>query len=447
MNTRFYTQIKNSSYKSIDGVNGTRLSTDIVTEGEKVKILIWQIISVIGLNIAYIIVISDIFDYYNFQYEFDFFKFIIGIFILLLSLGLGFKINKAYFSAIYNVIFLYLLCGQVIYYQYNPDVSIIQVIVIFSCLIFIFLFSRINKKFERPVRIKNSDFYIGLVTIFLFLPFLILFYNHINLKNLLFIDVYKTRAYFNGIKNSYTAYASAHLARILLPYLIVRKLVKKQHIMMILYIVMLLYLYLCGALKSIFIGLLALLVFYKGTYYKKTIFFIKGISFISFGGIIMYNLFDNIFILDKFVRRVLFVPARLGNITYEYFKDNLTYLSHSPFGFGIVDYPYDLGPAHYIGEVVIGTPGLSANTGVFTEGLMSFGLLGGIVAALICSLILLYFGMVEINPKYFGLIFVYIYYMNTSVLSTLLLTHGLFFLMFFASLFLREEGKTFVKKK
>lgn len=426
-------------------MNTLTSTKEFVTRNEKYPVLVWQLICIVGLNIGYIFVVSDAFDYYGFQFEFDFFKFISGNIILLTSLFTGFGINKPYFFAVWNIMYLYLLVGEVVYYQYNSDANLIQVIVIYICLIFIYLFSKINKKFKEFPEIKNDDSVLGVITILLFLPFIVLYYKYINLKNLLFIDVYKTREIFSNISNIYTGYAKAPLARVLLPFLIVRKRLKRQHIMMMLCILMLIYLYLCGALKSIFIGLIALIIFFKGTYVRKILIFLKGVAFVMYVGTLVYLLFGNVFLLDALGRRVFFVPAQLGNIYYEFFKDRLTYLSHSPFGLGIVEYPYDRPIVKYVGEFVLGNPGSSPNVGIFTEGIFSFGFIGGILGALIASLIILYFGMINIDKRFFGIIFVYIYYMNTSLLSTLLLTHGLLFFMIFSYIFLRTKDNRYTE--
>lgn len=427
-------------------MNTLKSTREIVTKKDKYRILIWQFICIVGLNIGYIFVVSDAFDYYGFQLEFDFIKFIYGNIILLTSIIIGVGINKPYYFAVWNIMFLYLLGGEVVYYQYNSGANLIQIVVIYICLLLIYLFSKTNKRFKKFPYIKNSDSVIGLITILLFVPFVVLYYKYINLKNLLFIDVYKTRAIFSNISDIFTAYLKAPLARVLLPVLIVKKRIKKQHFLMVLYIMMLIYLYLCGALKSIFIGLIAVVIFFKGTYVRKTLLFLKGVAFIMYVGTATYLTTGNVFLLDALGRRVFFVPAQLGNVYYNYFHDKLTYLSHSPFGLGIVEYPYDRPIVKYVGEIVLGTPGLSANVGIFTEGIISFGLLGGILGALIVSLIILYFDMIDIDKRFFGIIFVYIYYMNTSLFSTLLLTHGLFFLIIFSYFFLREKSDMYSNK-
>src|SRR5699024_265805 len=122
-----------------------------------------------------------------------------------------------------------------------------------------------------------------------------------------------------------------------------------------------------------------------------------------------------------------------------FFKNNFTELSHSPFGLSLSYKNFPGALSRYVGEFVMEKPGLNANVGVFTEGYISFGFLGLIIFAVIITLIILYLKMCKIDKKFFGIIMVYIYYLNTAFLSTLLLTHGMMFLLLFSYYFLRGE--------
>jgi len=48
----------------------------------------------------------------------------------------------------------------------------------------------------------------------------------------------------------------------------------------------------------------------------------------------------------------------------------------------------------------------------------------------------------DIDPDYYGIIFAYVYIINTSFVETLLVTHGLLFLIVFSAMFVpRRSGK------
>lgn len=415
----------------------------------KLKAIVWQVIAIVGLNISYITVIANEFEYMGFEYELNYTKLFVSILIMIIMLFLGLNINNEFLFTVWNIMFLYLFCGEMVFYQYNPLAKVTQPILVAFCLIFIFLISKINISFKKTKTIKNPDFIITTIGIVMFLPFLA-YFKYINIKNLLFIDVYETRTLFRKVNIGINDYLLAPLSRIILPMLIIRKLEIKHYKKALLFFVMIVYLYLCGALKSVFIGLIALLVFYRGSYIKKALLFSQGIAFLTITGSLIAYLSGNLFLVDAFIRRVFFIPPYLENLYINYFTNNYTYLSHSPFGLNIVENKYNIEPLSlWFGEVVMGQPGLNANIGLLTEGYISFGIFGGIFFGILISLILLFFKMVNLDPKYFGILFVYIYYFNTSFLSTLLLTHGLFFLIIISYYFFREQdfGKVNIKSK
>lgn len=401
------------------------------------KIIIWQAISIIGLNIAYVFVISHKFSYMGFTLDFNIVKLILGTIILLLTLLLNFLLVDKFIFAVWNIIYIYLLAGEVIYFQYTKDASLIQILSVMLTLIILVGVSRTKKVFGENRILKNADQILTPLSFILFIPFVVLYYRYIDIKNLFFIDVYKTRQIFRSVSTPLTGYIQAPLVRIILPFLIVQNIEKKNWWKVLIFSLMIIYIYLCGALKSVFFGLLALLLFYKGDYYTKILRFLKAVSFFSFFGIIFEKITGSVFFLDSFIRRVFFVPPYLNQIYIKHFTDNHTYLSHSPFGF--IESEIQGSLSLYVGEVIMGIEGLNANVGVFTEGYISFGILGTLVFSFLICAIFLFLKMIRISPKYFGVVFVYIYYLNTAFFSTLLLTHGLFFFLIFSYLFLREK--------
>ncbi|MGO1368491.1 O-antigen polymerase [Senegalia sp. (in: firmicutes)] len=404
------------------------------------KVIIWQMIAIIGLNLAYVFVISDRFSYMGFTFTFNLSKLLVGTVILTIMLLLNYLIKDKFIFAVWNIMFIYLFAGEVIYYQYTKHSSIVQLGTIAMTLILLVFVSRTKKVFSENRRFKHIDQLLTPLSIILITPFIVLYYRYIDIKNLFLIDVYKTRALFRHISTPLTGYINAPLVRIILPFLIVENMERRKWFKVTLFFLMIIYIYLCGALKSVFMGLFALLLFYKGDYVLKVVNFLKAISFLTFFGILVEAISGSVFLLDSFIRRVFFVPPYLNNIYIKYFTGNYTYMSHSPLGLGLVESNLDRSLSMYVGEVVMGLKGLNANVGLFTEGYISFGFLGSIIFSMLICGIFLYIKMIKISPKYFGIVFVYIYYLNTSFLSTLLLTHGLFLFLVFSTLFLRHSA-------
>src|SRR5699024_3201588 len=219
--------------------NKTIKKEELIDPRSKHKTIKWQIISILGLNLVYVFVIAEAFSYnVNYQFEFSYWKLILGSSILLSCLFIGSKINRQYYFAVWNVIFLYILGGEVIYFQYNPDANVTQLIIVYISLVFIYLFSRINIKIRDTRTIKGSDTLLGWISIIMILPFIVFFYDNVNLNVLLLKDVYDSRGIYRTQSNVYTAYTLSILSRVILPLLIIKKAFKKQYVMMSIYILM-----------------------------------------------------------------------------------------------------------------------------------------------------------------------------------------------------------------
>ncbi len=417
------------------------MKKEILSYNERIFIFVGMLLLYIGVIISYKFVVANAYGYMGFVDELNYIKLFACLILSTFLISLNLFIKKGYYCIIYNFTFIFFYIGIVTIYQFENKASFVPTFVMTFTLILIKCFEHMKKvKLVSKVNWKSPDKKLVTLAFILFVPFLI-YLPHINLKNLFFIDVYETRTLFANISYTLLDYIKAPLSRVVLPILIISAIEKKDSKIFV-FVAMIIYIYLCGALKSIFLGLIALIFFYKGRYFQKTAVMILFFICCSYIGIGMYLFFDSTVLINLPIRRVLIVPGELTSDYWLYFKDNLTYLSHSPFGLGIVKYQYPIDIIHYYGEFVLGKPGSSPNVGIITEGLFSFGMIGGLLFGLIYVLILVYFDAIDLDPKYFGILFVYIYYLNTALLSTLLLTHGLFFLMIFSYFFLKKNERT-----
>src|SRR5690606_14533974 len=159
----------------------------------------------------------------------------------------------------------------------------------------------------------------------------------------------------------------------------------------------------------------------------------------TFFGLIIFSLSENTFLVNSFLRRILFIPPLLDKYYYETFGDFHLLWSYNIIGELFFNYPLDVQPNMYVGEIVLKNEGMIANVGVITEGYFSFGFLGVILHSLFISFLFIVLKQIKIKPMFFGIVFVYIYYINTSFITILLLTHGLLFFVVYAYLFLNKD--------
>lgn len=418
----------------------------IISQGiskKRAKLFIYEILCFICLSISYCLVISSEYSYMGFQCIFELYKFIIGLSTMLVFTVIGIFIKDRIIYAIWNTVLLYNLYGTIILYQFNKS-SIITVISVTLMLLIILFISKINFNFKQyNFNIENNSKIlkkIALISFVLLIPFIILYYDKINLKNLLLIDIYDTRLSFREINMGILGYIISPLTRVLGPILMAYSIHYKNKRYFLFSLFIIVYIFLCGAVKSIFIGIFAVIIFYKGDYIDKPIIFAKIILILTIGGMMIYYINENLFLLDGFVRRVFFTSPYLDNIYYNYFNGNHTLGMHTDIGefFGLRDkilHGYS-SLSMFIGDGIMKESGSNANVGVLTEGYVSFGILGSIFSSIIIAIIYNIIRCTRMDSFLFGVIFTFIYYLNTSFILTLMLTHGLGFFLIFSILFL-----------
>lgn len=421
----------------------------IISQGvskKRAKLFIYEILCFICLSTSYCLVISDKYAYMGFKYIFEPYKFIIGICIMLILTVIGTFIKDRIIYAIWNVLLLYNLYGTIILYQYNNS-NFITVISVTLMLMIILFTSKINfnfKQYKFNIE-KNSKVLktIAAISFILLIPFIVLYFNKINLKNLLLIDIYETRLNFREVNMGILGYIVSPLTRVLAPILMAYSIKYKNKRYFAFSLLIIIYIFLCGAVKSIFIGIFAVIIFYKGDYIDKPTIFAKIILILTVCGMIIYFLTSNLFLLDGFVRRVFFTSPYLDNIYYSYFNGNYTLGMHTDIGelFGIKSKVLNgySSLSMFIGDGIMKEAGSNANVGVLTEGYISFGILGSIFSSIIIGIIYNIIRCTRMDSFLFGVVFIYIYYLNTSFLSTLMLTHGLGFFLIFSIMFLYRK--------
>ncbi|WP_297518474.1 hypothetical protein [uncultured Clostridium sp.] len=410
----------------------------------RVKVFILQLLSYISLCGVYKYIILEDFEYNGFKYIKNDEKFLIGIIIILCILLIIMLVRDKFWFLVINIIVTMYLFGSVIYFQFsdgNIKVVLSQVILIITLIIFsnINIKNHLNKKnLENNISKKKILFIFSLGTMIVF----IIFYGkYINLNNLFLIDVYETRLIFREVSISILDYIYAPLSRVILPILLIVYIRDKDKKKIYIITVCIIISYLFGANKSTLIGIFTIFLFYKGTYMKKCTNFLMAILLAGVLSLIGKILIGSSYIANAVLRRVLFLPTHLENIYYDFFENNYTYGMHTDLGtfFGEMKYNKDI--SRFIGEDIMGKADMNANVGVITEGFFSFGIFGVVIACIVVGMFFLYLNYMDVNPRYFGVAFTFIYYFNSSFLTTLLLTHGLLCLVFFIGIFLKNTNR------
>lgn len=408
------------------------------TKNKNRVIIISVLILYLLLIFIYTIVAKE-YSYFvtQFMNQFSILRLLISTAILGILLALIPRIKDDITLFIYVCVLVLLFLGEAVCYIFNNS-NPVALIGVTAFLVFIVMLQKTKLEIRESKLAKNPMPVLLIIAILLFIPFVILYHDKINLNNLFLSDVYETRAVFRENQYRIIGYITAPLSRVILPALIALSIKHKKYNYLVVCSIMVLFVFLCGALKSILFGLFAVLLFYKGDYNDKCVRLLIGLIISSILGIGLYYVFKNIEIINIF-RRVFFVPPRLNSFYADYFLGNPDYLAHSPLGLGLTENEFGSSLSMYFGENIMNAPGFNANVGLIIEGFISFNYIGMILFAFLAAIIMHYFRWIKTNRIFAGILFVYIYYINTAFLSTLLLTHGLLFLILFAYLFMRER--------
>jgi len=413
--------------------------------------IISSLVIFILLNISYVF---DVSVYYNHSYlpfivHFNALKFI-AIIALSVSITIaGALIKSEFIRLIWYVLLIMQYYSSAILYCYYPNISfgiVLQNIILLGVL---FAAGLIKPNVKLPsFSLANNHKYFMILSVLMFAPFVYYYWQFISLGDLLLNkdDISHTRALFRTVNVPMLGYLISPLSRILFPILMVYSIKSKKYHLFVISAMVIAYLFLCSATKSVLVGGMLSAFFYYGDKWRDK-FKLLSLLIISLLviSVIASHLFSIRLFTDAFVRRVFFVPPFLDDIYHLYFIDNYTFWGHSPFGMHLHDVSFmnGKGVSMFIGEDVLGFEGLNANIGVITEGYLSFGYIGVIIHSLAFASIFIYIRILKISPHYFGIIFAYLFYFNSSLFSTLLLTHGLLFLLIIFTLFLQNTKDDF----
>lgn len=288
----------------------------------------------------------------------------------------------------------------------------------------VYLLSKIRIDFSSiPVINKLQALYLllGITTVGV-IPYLLVYGAHINLKNLLLVDVYRTRAIMGELSNSYFGYTYSIFTKIIIPLIIVFGLELKKKIWVLVGIFYLILFYLFGAHKTVYVGLLVVLVFYRFSFVQSVKYIIKYSSLLIVLVTIVAILgYDYPWILS--FRRVHFIPTLLDICYLDFFEGNYLYWSESIFK-NFIEYPYDIRATNLIGKTYFNRPDMSANNGLISEGYMNFGSWGVLINTLIVGSYFAVLNSLKIPAKYFGLFVLTMFSFLSSSVFTVLLTHG-----------------------
>ena len=415
----------------------------ILIERNKFQILTLLIILCLLLSLVYTFFVTETYSYMGFSSNFSLSRLLVSFSILLFTLFLfnWIKINDfIYFVG--NIYFVLTIIPSSITYTNQ----LINISILFSHYFIFYSIFLIGNYIYFPVKLfsikeNNKIILVVLFSFLMIIPFIIKFLPHINLKNLLLQDIYETRAIQRKISSPYYGYTYSILCKVLVPILIVYSIVYKNYKLLLFGFFLLIFLFLCGAHKSVLLGSILLVLFYFGNVINKLKMFLSLTIIIIVSFSVFYTI-DNESLLPLSIvaRRAFFVPSLLDSFYFDFFEQTPLYWSGS-IGRNFIDYVYDKPIPYIIGEVYFSDPEMAANNGIVSDGFSNAGFLGVIINGLFLGFYMSVIKSLNISHKFYGLYFLLLISIISSSLPVVLLTHSGIALLIFALIFQKNTSK------
>ena len=401
------------------------------------------------LHFAYMIHYDD-FDYVRLTQGIEFYFYLpryvlASIIILFYCILLLFsKVSDFLYSILLLILIFFVIPSGLLFSSsksLNP--GIFSMHILFFLFVYIFSFIKWNLTFPKVNSYQSMILLISISVIGL-IPFIILYGPYIDIRNLWLVNVYETRALvLSNVDNLYTAYTYSWFAKIIIPISLVFCIYFRKRTLLIISILSLLFLYLCGAHKTVFYGTFFMIFFYKYDHLKKMTFFLKLITLFLMLTIAATIFFDFSILWELSFRRALMLSALLDYCYFDFFNHNYIYWSDS-FLSNFIHYPYEISPDFIIGRDYFNKPKMNANVGIISDGFKNAGYFGAIINIFIVSLIFSFLNSLKISPKFFGLFLLFSFTLLNSSLTTILLTHG-GGIMIIVAMFLLRNTETALK--
>jgi hypothetical protein len=379
----------------------------------------------------------------NLVYEIDYIKFIISTaFILFNTCILTISKFKDFHYSITSLVLIFFVFPSAIMFSYVKEIDYRIFLSHNLFFLTVLMIGKLKIKLViRKIEIKQSKKLLLLVVLIGLIPFVFLFLPHLNFKNLILQEIYETRALMDANINSlYTDYSYSWFNKFIIPCLLVFGIYFKDRFTILISSFALIFLYLCGAHKAVFVGLILTFVLYKYDYVTKINYFLKILIVIGLFSLFVSLVFNNDFFMTMSMRRALLLPAMIDVLYFDLFDNNHLLWSETFNGL-LRKYPYELDHSYVIGKKYLGDATWGANNGIISDGFMNAGMFGILINITIVSIYFSIMNQLNISPRFFGLFFLFVFLIASGSLTTVLLTHGGIILLLLALFFMQNTNE------
>ncbi len=386
------------------------------------------------LEAYYFVFISNHFNYLGFKLDFSIVKYLETKLLLFLffiySLHL-FKKSSFIYSIFVLLVILFYIPISILYSFMDSIGDPIYSVTFFLTIYTLIAPKKINIK-TICLSAQNKFLILFGMALILVIPIFLNFGWNINLKTLFFNEIYETRALFSKNLSTIQDYFYSWEVKIIIPILLIFLLIHQKYLLALLTFSILLYLYMISGNKSVYASTIVVLFFYffGQDFSTKTRYFLQLLFF----GLILIPLVDiyyikNVFFSGIFVMRVFFFPSLLTYCYFDYFSNFSLYLSEHSFFNVFFQSPLEMKSALLISKVYFNTNDMYANNGIISDGYMNMGYIGVLMFSVVFSSIFLFFNSIRIDPRYYGIFFISIFFLLSIPFFTVLISGGLWLLI------------------
>lgn len=424
------------------------MKTRITLSSKQLRMILFILLYRCALDIVYCSYVSKIFGYTGLRYVFGYLRLFISWILLLFVIPAIVKLTeRSRYSDVITLFLIYLAyipyTAMAGFFPYSYHFIAANTVYWMTLLLFILHFPSTQHKYL--IKTKNNDLVLTIIEGVFAIVILYISWRYTGFRFTISLsDVYSFR---EEAKNSsipillrYLFAASKAVNPVLLAYSLDRKKIGNATLIILIQILSFSF---NGSKAVLFSTLLAVLLFffYSESQLKKLPMYLTALC-VSAG--LERELFNTIFLMSYFVRRVLFLPNLLNSYYYDFFTQNTPDFFRQSFlrllGF---DSPYpDID--HMIGDVYFNKSAMGANNGLISDAITNMGYVGIVIMPIILSLFLRFMDSFAFGIKkriYISTAIMTSFILISSFLPTALLTHGLLALGLVLAVIPREEKK------
>lgn len=385
------------------------------------------------LDASYYFVISPVWGYMGFIFDFNFFKLIESFFILFIVFSFMPKNSERLSAVMIWLMILFCYIPMLTLFAMKDEARSFMYPVTFF---WVFIFLLVDTPYITIKLLRGSK------TIKYFLYFTIsvlgLSLLYLSLGFSLQFDlskVYEVREKFGETRIPLSGYFISWLGYILNPVFFAIFIRRRKLIMAAMIVLFELFLFSSTGNKTLLFALVFVSVLMWTIGRKNPLALIAaGLAGVIGFGIFSYFVFGDLWIASLFTRRAILDQPQQYFFYYDFFsKHEFTFLSQHHIFLYFSDYPYHLEPPNLIGKVYFGSQMNSANTGIIGDAFMNFGFSGlfiwGVILILLFKVIDSLTLQKDKKVAVAAVAMPVITLMNSALLTNLL-THGLLLSLF-----------------